>query len=292
MKTNTMEVAAPRKIKTNVGLEIFKYTTVLITVVFILFPIVYAFFGSFKSMEEFLLGGLSLIPKKWVFQNYVDAFKLARFGTYTWNSVLFAVLSVFGVLVTCSMVGYLLSRRNFWGRKLMLAAFAASLFLTGAVTIYPVFILCKNLGLINTIAGMVIVQVAWDQALYSVLIMGYCEDISKSIDESARIDGCGVFRIYWNIMLPIIKPILATVALLEFRAAWNAYMLPLAFTLGNFNLRTLAVGVVAMRDTGEGVSAWNLMIAGSVISLIPILILYIMMNKFFISGLTQGAVKE
>ena len=290
MKNNM--AAAPNRKTINNLIKGIEYFILIITVMLILFPVVYAIFGSFKSREEFLRGGLSMLPEKWIFQNYLDAFKLAKFGIYTWNSVFFSVFSVIGVLVICSMVGYLLSRKNFWGKKLLLGSFASSLFLTGAVTIYPVFMLCKNLGLINSLAGMVIVQVAWEQALYAVLIMGYCEDVPKSIDESATIDGCGVFRIYWNIILPVIKPILATVALLEFRAAWNSYMLPLAFTLGNFNLRTLAVGVVAMRDTGEGISAWNLMIAGSVISLVPILILYILLNKFFISGLTQGAVKE
>ena len=260
--------------------------------IFMLFPIVYAFFGSFKSVAEFLQGGVRIIPRAWRYQNYSEAFSKVNFGIYTFNSVVFSLASVVGILITTTMTGYILARKVFIGKKLMLASFGAALFLTGATTLFPVVIICKHLGLLNSLWGMIIVQIAWSQPMYSILAMGYCSGISKSLDESAMLDGCNSFLIYWKIIMPIMKPINATIALLSFREAWNAFMLPLAFTLTKPTLRTLAVGIVNLKDGGgEGVSAWNLMIAGTMISILPMIIVYLTMNRYFLSGLSEGAVK-
>ncbi len=268
------------------------YFFLMVILVYMLFPIVYAFFGSFKSVEEFLQGGVQMIPRVWRYQNYIEAIIKVNFGVYTLNSVIFSLASVFGILVTTTMAGYILARKVFIGKKLMLGLFGAALFLTGATTLFPVVIICKYLGLLNSIIGMTIVQVAWSQPMYSILAMGYCSGISKSLDESAMLDGCNSFQIYWKVIMPIMKPINATIALLSFREAWNAFMLPLAFTLTKPDLRTLAVGIVNLKDGGgEGVTAWNLMIAGTVISILPMIIVYLSMNKYFLSGLSEGAVK-
>ncbi len=264
----------------------------MVILVYMLFPIVYAFFGSFKSVEEFLQGGVQMIPRVWRYQNYIEAITKVNFGVYTLNSVIFSLASVFGILVTTTMAGYILARKVFIGKKLMLGLFGAALFLTGATTLFPVVIICKYLGLLNSILGMIVVQIAWSQPMYSILAMGYCSGISKSLDESAMLDGCNSFQIYWKVIMPIMKPINATIALLSFREAWNAFMLPLAFTLTKPDLRTLAVGIVNLKDGGgEGVSAWNLMIAGTIISILPMIIVYLSMNKYFLSGLSEGAVK-
>ena len=268
------------------------YSFLISLLVYVLFPIIYAFFGSFKSVEEFLRGGVQIIPRVWRYQNYVEAILKVNFGIYTINSMIFALASVLGILITTTMTGYILARKDFPGKKMMLGSFGAALFLTGATTLFPVVIICKYLGLLNSILGMIVVQIAWSQPIYAILAMGYCSGISKSIDESAMLDGCNSFQIYWKVIMPIIKPINATIALLSFREAWNAFMLPLAFTLTKPELRTLAVGIVNLKDGGgEGVSAWNLMIAGTVISILPIIIVYLTMNKYFLSGLAEGAVK-
>jgi ABC-type glycerol-3-phosphate transport system permease component len=123
------------------------------------------------------------------------------------------------------------------------------------------------------------------------LMTNYCDGISREIYEAARIDGCGFFKTYLRIIMPVIKPIIATVGLLEFKNAWNNYLIPLAFTLSNKAIRPLTVGVISLRDSNEGISSWNLMVAGAVMSIVPILIVYIFMNRFFIAGMTEGAVK-
>lgn len=271
--------------------KILVYTLLILGIIIAGFPLLYAFFGSFKSTLEFLGGGSSLLPKKWRLQNYVDAWKSANFGVYTFNSIWFAFWSVVGTVITTTLTGYVLSRKNFFGKKILLTLFAATMFVSGAITLFPIFKLCKDMNLTKTLWGLIIAQIAVSQPIYCILVMGYTDGIPREIDESAKIDGCGFFRIYWNMILPLIKPIIATVVILQFRDAWNNFMMPLAFTLSNSKLRTLTVGVVQLKDQGEGISSWNLMIAGTVMSLIPIMVVYLSLNRYFIGGITDGAVK-
>ncbi|MGI5173973.1 carbohydrate ABC transporter permease [Treponema sp. OMZ 840] len=272
--------------------QILVYFILVIVIAFIGFPLVYAFGGSFKTINEFLVGGTKIFPDAFQWQNYTKAWKQANFARYTLNSIFFSLFSVIGTVITTSMTGYIMSRFNFPGKKILTLIFAVMLFLIGAVTLYPIFLLCNKMGLLNSIWGMVIAEVATLQPFYSILIMGYCDGIPKQIDESARIDGAGTFRIYIGIILPIIKPILATSAILSFRDSWNNYMMPLAFTIAQPKLRTLTVGVVLLKDQGDGIAAWNTMLAGTIMSILPILIVYMFCNRYFIEGMTQGSIKE
>ena len=111
------------------------------------------------------------------------------------------------------------------------------------------------------------------------------------LDEAAAIDGCSFFQIYYKIILPVLKPVLATVALLSFRSAWNEFIMPQVFTMSNPKMRPLTVGVVALKTMGDGAAAWNIMFAGSAMSIVPIIIVYLFTSRYFMSGLTVGAVK-
>lgn len=267
------------------------YVLLILGVIIVGFPLLYAITGSFKSTVEFLTGGSNLLPKEWIWQNYTSAWKIAKFEIYTYNSIAYSVLATIGTIITTSLAGYVLSRSNFPGKKILLGCFAATLFISGAMTLFPIFKICRDLKLLNSVWGLIIAEIAVAQPFCCLIVMSYINGISKEIDEAAKIDGCNFFRIFTDIILPVIKPIIATVFILEFRRVWNDYMMPLAFTLSKPNLRPLTVGVVMMKDQGEGISAWNLMIAGTVISLVPILVVYLFMNKYFIAGLTEGSVK-
>lgn len=267
------------------------YALLAVIIFLLVFPLVYAVGGSFKSTEEFLLGGLKIFPETWRPENYMKAWKQANFARYTLNSVFFAVASVIGIIITSSMTGYAMSRCDFPGKKLLTGTFGFMLFLIGAVTLFPIFQLCRKLGLLDSIWGMVITQIATAQPFYCILVMGYCNGISKEIDEAATIDGASFFKVYTTILMPIMKPILATTGILAFRDTWNNYMMPLAFTLSRSELRPLTVGVVLLKDQGDGVAAWSTMLAGTVMSIVPILIVYLFLNRYFIEGITAGAIK-
>ena len=267
------------------------YALLAVIIFLLVFPLVYAVGGSFKSTEEFLLGGLKIFPETWRPENYMKAWKQANFARYTLNSVFFAVASVIGIIITSSMTGYAMSRCDFPGKKLLTGTFGFMMFLIGAVTLFPIFQLCRKLGLLDSIWGMVITQIATAQPFYCILVMGYCNGISKEIDEAATIDGASFFKVYTTILMPIMKPILATTGILAFRDTWNNYMMPLAFTLSRSELRPLTVGVVLLKDQGDGVAAWSTMLAGTVMSIVPILIVYLFLNRHFIEGITAGAIK-
>jgi len=160
----------------------------------------------------------------------------------------------------------------------------------GAVSLYPQYMLMHKLGLTNSLVGLAIVLTG-GQSANVFLIMGFTQSIPRELDESAYIDGCGPFRIYWSIILPLIKPILAVVALFTFRTAWNDYITSLVFTMSKPELKPLTVAVVALRYSVNAAAEWHIMAAGACIALVPILIVYAFANKQFIAGLTAGAVK-
>ena len=195
------------------------YALLAVIIFLLVFPLVYAVGGSFKSTEEFLLGGLKIFPETWRPENYMKAWKQANFARYTLNSVFFAVASVIGIIITSSMTGYAMSRCDFPGKKLLTGTFGFMMFLIGAVTLFPIFQLCRKLGLLDSIWGMVITQIATAQPFYCILVMGYCNGISKEIDEAATIDGASFFKVYTTILMPIMKPILATTGILAFRGS-------------------------------------------------------------------------
>ena len=275
-----------------VGIDTLLYIILGCIAIFCLFPIIYAFGGSFKPNIEFVLGGSKILPEVWRPQNYVDAWKLANFARYTWNSVFVSVFVVIGQILVSSLGGYALARFNFPGRKIVTAALIATLFFAGGtITIFPLFRIVKFLGIHRGLWALIVVQVLRIDVAKIFLFMGYMRGISREIDEAAIIDGCSPFRVYWQILMPLSVPIIATITLLAFKESWNSYLLPLVFTMSMPQLRTLTVGVVSLRYTHDGAAAWNIMLAGSAISLVPIILIYIVANRYFIRGITAGSVK-
>jgi multiple sugar transport system permease protein len=241
---------------------------------------------------EVMLGGSNLIPKEFTIQNYIDAWRLANFELYTWNSIVISFFTVVGGIIVSSMTAYVFSRGNFRGKKILYSIYLGTMFMSvGAITLYPVSQLANSIGILNT-KGIIILQIFSVGAMNLFLALGYFKTISFEIDQAAEIDGCSFFRIYWNIIMPLAKPMIATIGLIIFRFSWNNYLLPLVFTMGNDETYPLVVGVVALKDLGgEGAAQWNLMMAGAMFSIIPIITVYLLLNKWFIAGLTSGAVK-
>lgn len=257
-----------------------------------LFPIFYALMGSFKSNMDFLTGVGGLIPKKWHPENYEKAWNVANFARYSFNSVYVTLSAIAGCTVLTSMAGYVFARGDFPGKKTIMGMFLATMFLaTGTITIYPIFSLSKALHLNTSLWGLILIYIFSINVANVYLVMGYVKGLPKELDEAARIDGCGFFMTYLRVILPLCKPILATVALFTFKLAWNDYLMPMVFTLSSDDLKTLTVGVVSLKSSGGGAGAYDMMLAGTAISLIPMIVFYSFTTKFFVSGITAGAVK-
>lgn len=269
---------------------IFIYAFLGVIVVFTVFPVLYAVLGAFKSNAEVTLGG-TILPKEWIFENFVSAWHKSNFAIYTWNSLYVAFFVTLGSLLISSAAGYCLARREFPGKKLLTGLYLATMFISiGAVTLRPLYLLIVQLGLQNTLWGIILVQTG-AQGTNIFLVSRFVKSVPAELDEAATIDGCGFFRIYWNIILPLIKPVLGVVGLFSFRMSWNDYILPSIFTMTQPALRTLTVGVVSLRYGETAAAQWNLMLAGASLSIIPMIIIYLIANKSFLSGLTEGAVK-
>lgn len=265
----------------------------LVALVFItLIPIIYSFFGSFKSNMELMTNGASILPKKFVFENYVQAWEMADFKTYTINSIFLSFFTVVGVVFMSSMVGYVFARGNFPGKNAIFVVFTSTMFISlGTITLYPTIRVAQFLHINTSLWGVVIISVFGTHVTNVFLVRGFINSIPKEIDEAATIDGCGFMGIFLKIMLPLIKPIVATIAILTFKDAWNNYLLPMLFTVGDPKKMPLVVGVVNLKNTGEGATAWNLMLSGMMISVVPMIIVYLCLNRYFVDGLTAGAVK-
>ena len=257
-----------------------------------MYPLIYIFLGSFNTNHELLLGGTHLFPKEFVFSNYAEAWKAANFSVYTKNSIFLGLgVMVISVIVT-SMAGYVFARKEFRFKELLYSAFIAFMFVNvGSVTLRPLFELAVKVHLNKSLWAVVLITAGTGQATFMFLCRGYVNSIPKELDEAAKIDGCSFFQKFYKVIFPLLKPALATIALLSFRSGWNNYILPLVFTMSNDRLRPLTVGVNMLKNNSDGAAAWNIMFAGATIAIIPMIIIYCCFSNYFMKGMTEGAVK-
>lgn len=268
------------------------FTLLLGLAILTVYPVIYIVLGAFKTNSELVSGGINILPETFLTDNFKQAWEMASFARYTINSIILS----FGVMalsvIVASMAGYVFARKNFRLKGLIYGALVIFMFINvGSVSLRPLFELATRLHLNQSLLPVILISTGTSQATYIFLIHGFMNSVPRELDEAAKMDGCSFFGVYVRIILPIIKPAIATVALLAFRGGWNEYILPLVFTMTNEKMRPLTVGVVALQNAGDGAAAWNILFAGSAISIIPILIIYLFMSRQFMNGTTAGAVK-
>ncbi len=268
------------------------YLALSIIFVFVIFPIFYTFMGSFKSNQELLTSGSTLIPQKFVLDNYKQAWSLANFERYTMNSVFMSTFIVLGTIITSTVAGYCFERGRFRGKNLIFSIVVSSMFVSlGSLTLYPTVMIAKWFGINKSLWGVILIRVLGMNVTNLFITRTYIRTLSTEIDEAARIDGCSFFGTFVHIIFPLLKPLIATIAILEFRHSWNDYMMPMVFTMSKPDRMPLVVGVISLKSSGEAASSWNLMLAGTAISMIPMILVYMIFNRYFIEGMTAGAVK-
>ncbi|WP_328999675.1 carbohydrate ABC transporter permease [Kribbella sp. NBC_00709] len=254
-----------------------------------LYPLFWALGSSLKSDDDFFTDGLNPMPSHFLWANYLNAWQEASFGRYFMNTILITVGTVVITLVVTSCAGYVLARTRFPGRGFFLGLVSATLFLPHGYTIIPVFDLMQRVHLLNSLWSVIIVQASGGVVFGTFLFMGYFMAIDKELEDAAQVDGANFHQTFARIMLPLSGPMLATVGLFTAITAWNSFFIPLVFTLGRPELRTLAIGMYAF--IGENSTEWTLLCAGTVITLAPIILLFVLLQRFFVNGLA-GAVKQ
>jgi len=255
---------------------------------FYMYPFLWVLAASFKTPGEFFRSGLSLIPEHFMWANYVYAWNAGHFSTYFFNTVVVTVSVTLLVILLTSMSGYVLSRTQFPGKKVFIGGMLVLMFMPAGYTIIPIFDLVQRMGLLNNLLGIILVQAAGGLIFNTLLFMGYFSTISREIEEAAVVDGASLPTTYWRVMLPMAKPMIATVGLFQFMINWNSFWIPLVLTIGNPSLRTLAVGVYAF--VGENSTGWTYVAAGAVMSIIPIMIVFFFLQRYFIEAVA-GAIK-
>ena len=262
---------------------------ILLAVGFVwVYPFLWALASSFKSQAGFIDEGLSIIPRELDWLNYLRAWNGANFATYFLNTVLISAFTVVLTLLFTSMAGFALARTSFPGKRILLVIIVVTFFLPRGYTIVPVYDIVQHLGLLNTLASVILVQVASGMVFNTFLFMGYFTTVAKELEEAARVDGASFNQAFWYVMLPLARPMLATLGLFTFIHSWNAFLTPLVFTLGQPQLRTLAVGLYAF--ISQTSTDWTSLCAGSIISLAPIIVVFVVAQRHIVDAIA-GAVK-
>ncbi len=254
-----------------------------------IYPFIWMVSSSFKTNREFLSRGLELLPEQFRTENYVRAWEVANFSQYFQNSVIVTVSTVVIVVVISALTGYALARVQFPGKRPLIVLYAATLFIPKGYTIIPVYQLIRELGLLNTLPGLILAEAGAAPVLFALLFMAHFSGIPKELDEAAEIDGATFGQTFVHVMLPLAKPMIATTVVLQFMWTWNSFFTPLVLTLNNPDLRTLTVGLYAF--VGEYNTDWTGLTAAALISIVPVLVLFLALQRYFIAGLT-GSVKS
>ena len=253
------------------------------------YPFLWMISASFKSQNEFFNNRLGLIPQAPTLDNIKRIWVKANFGSYFLNTVVVTCSAVVLVLIITMLAGYAMGRYKFVGRNLMMGIFVGSIAIPLVSTIIPTYEVVKGMHLTGTKTGLVLAQAGGAHVIFLMLFTSFFASIPMELEEAAKIDGCSFFRIFFNIMMPLCKPIATTVVIMETIWTWNAFMLPLVLTLNNPASRTLAVGLYAFK--GENTVDWTGIAAGGTIAVIPVIILFIILQRHFVEGIA-GAVKS
>lgn len=270
-------------------LQLIMYILLIMLAFIFIYPFLWMISASFKTQSEFFASGLNLIPKSWKPDNFIRAWNNANFAVYFRNSIIVTLSVVAIVLLATSLAGYVLGRYVFPGKRLIMGIFLASTTIPLVFTIIPVYELLKNMGLSQNLLGLILAESGGGHVIFLMLFSSYYATIPKEMEEAATIDGAGFFQTYVKVMFPLAKPIMVTVVIMQFIWTWNSFLLPLIVTLNNPRIRTLAVGLYALR--GENVVDWTGIAAGASIAIIPVVIIFIALQKYFVDGIA-GAVKS
>jgi raffinose/stachyose/melibiose transport system permease protein len=266
---------------------ILRYTPLLLVALAVLVPMLVTVLGGFKSLGELRVNPFGL-PSDWEWRNYWDILSGGRYWQLMGNSLIIASLTVVLTLIVSSMAAYVFVQVRFFGSDFLLNYILLGLMFPAATAILPLFIKIRDLGMLDTYWGVVLPQVAFGLATSILLFRNYFKQLPNELFEAALIDGCGYFRFFWHIILPLSKPILATVGVIVFVASWNAYLLPLV-VFNRDTLYTWPLGIMAYQ--GEYSTDWNLVLSFIALTILPAVIIFFSAQKHIVAGLTSGSVK-
>lgn len=268
--------------------KIIRYSLMLIFFVFMTFPIIWIILTSIKPVKEILTLPITYIPKHPTLENYRNILQTTNFPVYFKNSMIVSSTSAIVTSIITLFAGYSLARFKFAGKKLTLLIFLATQMVPVVAIIIPIFLLFSKLKLINNLLGLVIIYTVLNIPFCTLMIKGFFEKIPYSLEEAAMIDGCSRVEALIRIILPVMKPGIIATFVFAFIGAWNELFFNTIF-ISREALKTLPTGINSF--IGKHDINWGMMTAGSVIALIPIFIMFGIIQKYLVAGMTAGSVK-
>src|SRR6056297_643104 len=274
-------------LRLNKSAKIILFFILLVYLLVVATPFGVLFLNSFKSMREIYLKPFA-ITESFSLDNYVQAWEKADLGSAYINSLIVSITSIGGVLLFSSMLAFMISRYRFKFRRLIYIYIITGLALPARLAVIPIYVTLNQLNLIDTRLGLIMVYIATGTAFATFIIKGFMDSIPIEIEESARMDGATPWIIYWRIALPLTKPALVVVGLVNFVNVWNDFFFPLII-LSSSSKETVPLAISVF--FGEFSNQWHLIAAALSMSIIPIMLIFFIFSKNFISGITQGAIK-
>jgi raffinose/stachyose/melibiose transport system permease protein len=263
------------------------YMPLTILFIFAVAPLVLAWFAAFKSGQQMIADPWGP-PRPPTMDNLVEAWTVGRFGVYFRNSVIISIADVIAMVIVSSLAGYAFARLRFPGQKIILYTLLIGLTIPVAAIIIPLYLTMRDFHLLDTYGSVIVADVALAAPIFVFIMRAFFKDLPSELDDAARVDGANEFQIFWQIMLPLARPGLMTVALLEFLWSWNDLLLPLVFLVTD-ELRTLPVGMLFFQ--GRFTIDYGLMCAGVLILSLPVTVLFLAFQRDFVKGLASGALK-
>jgi ABC-type glycerol-3-phosphate transport system permease component len=269
-----------------------RYLLLSLYAVLCLYPFLWMIATSLRTSAGVFGSGLSLSVSDPQWQNYREIWTQANVPRAAMNTIIITGICMALIILTTSMTAYALTRSDFPGRRLVLVALLTTFLIPGEMLIIPTFYVTRALHLIGdwrSVVAVVLVMTAGAQVFNIYLLMGHFQTLPREIYDAADIDGASYFGTYWRIALPLTRPALATIVLLTFMGVWNAYLIPLVYLSQQREWQTLTIALIQYSKRFQ--TLYHIMAAGAVIALVPVIIIFVLLQRYFIAGLTEGATK-
>ncbi|KPN95107.1 carbohydrate ABC transporter permease [Lysinibacillus sp. ZYM-1] len=265
----------------------FYYLVVFTVATISLYPILLMILSSFKKSVDIYKDPLGF-PTSFSLDTYRTLLSKIPFTTYFMNSIFVSIVSVVLIVVVCSLASFYIARFKFSWNHALFFIFLLGMMIPIKLGIVPLFILMRDLGLINSLWSLILMNTATGIPLSMLILTGFFKTMPYELEEAARIDGAGNLRVLWHVVLPLMRPALGTVVIINFIAAWNDFFFPLIFITEKMK-RTIPVGMMSL--FGEHSADWGSLFAGLTLASLPMILLFFIASKQFMEGLTAGAIK-
>ncbi|MBD0292732.1 MAG: carbohydrate ABC transporter permease [Jiangellaceae bacterium] len=263
------------------------YVVLALGLILMVVPFIWMLVSSVKPEREIRRSPPTWVPETVTVDNYQQLFDRLDFPTYFFNSTLVATVVTIGNVVFCSMLGYALAKLDFPGKRVIFTLVLGTLMVPGMVTFVPLFVLVSNMGLTNTFPGLFLPFLVGPFGVF--LMRQFFLGLPDELIQAARVDGAGELRIFWNVMLPLCGPALATLAILTFLASWNNFLWPLVVAQTE-DKYTLPVAL-ALVSIGQNATQYGLLLAGAVVVVLPMLAVFLALQRYFVQGVAMTGIK-